>query len=259
VLDYRTVSRSGLEAYDRLTESRFLSLNYRHFDPQKEMMFNAEIGHAHKKNSIVQRNDFSNGYVANVYVFSPFEDGYSGRVVFDRRFRKVPFTVKHFFNISHTKSMNYVGANESILANNAVFYRLSLLSHFRNRAFQVEGGGQFSRVSQEQRYNGTASRVTNYSIFTKFRGLFGERFIWDVAFTSLLQKSPLGENGQFFVSPKLTLDSRNGKWTYSLYGNNIFNLRNNTKLVSRFTDISINNTRTAMLDGYILSGIKHNF
>jgi len=259
VLDYRTVSRSGIEAYDRLTESRLLTLNYRHFDPQKEMMFNSEIGYSHKKNSIVQSNDFSNGYVANVYVFSPFEDGYSGRIVLHRRFRKVPFTAKNSFTISHTNSMNYVGSNESILTNNTLVYRLSLQSHFRNSAFQIEGGGQFNRIAQEQRYNGTASKVTNYNIFTKFRGLIGERFIWDVKFTGVLQESPLGENRLFFVSPKLTLDSRNRRWTYSLYGSNIFNLRNNTKLVSRFTNISINNTQTAMLDGYILFGLKHNF
>jgi len=259
VLDYRTVSSSGIEAYDRLTGSRFLALNYRHFDPQKEMMFNTEIGYAHKKNGIVQSNDFSNDYVANVYLFSPFEDAYTGRIVFHRRFRKMPFTVKHFFTVSHANSLNYVGPNESILTNNAVIYRLSLLSHFRNRAFQVEGGGQFSRTSMKQRFNGTASKMVNYNIFTKFRGLIGERLIWDVKFTGVLQESPLGANRLFFVSPKLTLDSRNRKWTYSLYGSNIFNLRNNTKLVSRFTDISINNTQTAMLDGYILSGIKHNF
>jgi len=259
VLDYRTVSRSGLEAHGGLTESRSLSLNYRHFDAQKEMSFNSGIGYSHRKNAVVQRNDFSGGYVANVYQFSPFEDAYTARIMFHRRFRKIPFTVKHFFTIGHTNSMNYVGPNESILANNTVLYKLSFLSHFRNRAFQVEGGGQFNRTSQEQLFNGTASKIVNYNIFAKFRGLIGERFIWDVKFTGVLQESPLGANRLFFVSPKLTLDSRNRKWTYSLYGNNIFNLRNNTKLVSRFTDISINNTQTAMLDGYILSGIKHNF
>ncbi len=46
---------------------------------------------------------------------------------------------------------------------------------------------------------------------------------------------------------------------YSAYGNNIFNLKNNTKLVSRFTYISIDNIETAMLDGYIVMGLKYHF
>jgi len=259
LLDYRTVSQSGIAAPDRLTASRSLGLGYVHFDPQREMMFNSGVSYAHKKNGMVQRNDFSNGYVANVYAFSPFEDAFSGRIVFHRRFRKIPISVRNFFTISHTKSMNYLGANTSILTSNLVVYRLTLLSHFRNRAFQVEGGGQFNRTAQEQRYNGTASQVTNYNLYAKFRGLVGERIIWDVRFTGLLQKSPLGENRLFFVSPKITLDSGNKKWTFSLYGNNIFNLRDNTKLVSRFTNISINDSQTAMLDGYVLSGIRYNF
>jgi len=259
LLDYRTVSKSGIEAYDRLTGSRSLSLGYLHFDSQKETMFNSGVSYSHRKNAVVQRNDFSDGYVANVYQFSPFEDAYTARIVFHRRFRKIPLSVRNFFTISHANSMNYLGANASILTSNIAVYRLAILSHFRNRAFQAEGGGQFNRTAQEQRYNGTASQVTNYNIYTKFRGLVGKRLIWDVKFAGVMQKSPLGENRLFFVSPKLTLDSRDKKWTFSLYGNNIFNLRDNTKLVSNFTNISINNTQTAMLDGYILSGIKHNF
>lgn len=258
ILDYRTFIRSDIHNYDRLTNSRFALLNYLFFDHKRELTLHADINYTYRKNKIIQTNDFSDGYIANVYLFSPHENAYSGKVILDKRFRAIPFSVKNLLHFSHINSINYVSKNESLLTNNTLVYRFNLFSHFKNKAFQFESGVQYNQTALEQSINNTLSEIKNYNIFLKLKGVVGGSIIWDLKFTRILQESPLGQNRLFFVSPTISKDSKNKKWTYSLHGNNVLNLQNNIKLISRFTNISLENTQSAMLDGYILCGIKYN-
>ncbi len=259
LLDYRTVTQSKLANNTTLTNARNISLNYMRFEPLKEWMLNSYVGYTHRKNSLILTNRFMDNYVANVYVFSPFEEGYEGRVIVNKKFRKIPFSVKNFLHVNYMKNLNYLNDHPSVQANSTWIYRLNIFSHFKQKTFQFEAGMQFNKTALRQSYNQSSSAISTYNGFVKLKGLIQEQLIWDVKFTNLHQESPLGKNKQFMVSPTLTLDSRNKRWTYSAYGNNIFNLKNNTKLVSRFTNISIDNIETAMLDGYIVMGLKYHF
>lgn len=257
-LDYRTVLKSEIKENDVLSNSRNIVLNYMHFKPRKEMVLNLDIGYRYSKNNIILTNSFTDNTIINQYVFSPSEEDYNLGIRMDRRFRKIPFSLKNMLRFNHIKSENYLDDNPSIQTNNSFIYRAELFSHFKSKLLQFELGLEYNRKSLEQSYNKSIAKISDFTSFLKFKGLLKERVIWDLKFTNLLQKSPLGRNHLFYISPSIHIDSENKKWTYSLYGNNILNLKDNKKLVSRFTNISMDNTETSILDGYLLIGVKYN-
>lgn len=257
-IDYRTVLKSEIKENDVLNNSRNITMGYVRFEPLKELVLSLNIGYTQHKNKIILTNTFVENIIINNYVFSPFEEDYSVNIRLDKKFRKIPFGLKNMLQLNHSKSKNFLNNKESIQTNKTIVYRLGIFSHFKNSVFQFELNTEYDKRLLEQSYNKSIAEITNFNSSLSLRGLLKEGVVWDMKFTNLSQKSPLGKNNLFYISPSIHMDSKNKKWIYSLYGNNILNLKNNKKLVSRFTNISIDNTQTSMLDGYVLVGVKYN-
>lgn len=259
VLDYRSISRSALVNNKDLIHSRTAAIRYLNFNQKKESKIFAEFSYAHNENNVILTNDFVNGYIENVFVYSPFEDVYELKFNVDKRFRGLPLSFKSFTYLTHSNSANFLDNNPSTLVTNTLVQKLNIFSHFQSSAFQFEIGGQFSRLSLTQRLTSSNSEITNLTVFAKVKGVIKSQVVWDLKLSNLYQQNFLGANTLFFVSPHVSYESKNKRWTYSVIGNNIFNLQNTSKLVSSLTNITFENNETAILEGYLQLGLKYNF
>ena len=259
VLNYRTISLSSISNFHHLINNNVFSINYLNFNQQHEFNFFVDLSYSHNKDNVILTNTFEDNFIVNRSIISPFEDVYSGKLNFEKRFRKVPISFKTFLYVNHSKSLNFLNNNNSILTNNTIVNKTNFFSHFKKSILQIEAGYQLSETALYQSLNESESKIKNLNLFLKLKGVIKSNLIWDVKFTSIYQENILGKNNLFFISPTISIDSKNKQWTFSLLGNNILNLENNTKFVSNLSNISFDNTETAILDGYLLISIKYNF
>lgn len=201
----------------------------------------------------------------NYGTFSAMENTigrFNDRLIFlfasDRRFSKY-YALKTKFTSALTKNVNFISNNENISTVQNFELSQKLSTNFKNEPLQFDLGYTFTKSIFEQSFYNTTSKQDNIKLSFGIRANIKKEWIGNILGEYLIQKT--GENTlrNFLIGGQVSYRKEKSNFEYNLQFNNILNLNSFQYINSYTSQLGIDESSTAALQGYIIGGLKYNF
>lgn len=265
---FQTISNSYIENYQNIitpsslqlfqfspTDSYDFTLN--NFNSKKERFITFTINYTQSKKIFSTNTSYINNYVTSTNVTAPFENNVSFLVLYDKKFTKIPFSLKTNFSYSIGKSENFIQNIENKYNTTNYSTSIKIISNFKKSKFQIHFNYLLSNYLVKQSLNNLKNNIVNQEYTYNFLGVF-KRLKFDFENTLLLQNSNVKNRNQFLISPKIYYYSKDNKWEFGLETQNILHLHENIFLTQSTSNYYFENDSTYTIPGNILIGVKYN-
>ncbi len=256
VTDYRSVIQNKGVSNIIPTIHQRANFNFSNFMLSKEQMFNVSFSYTNSQNSIFRTFNLEDKVSFTKFMFSPVENTLTARVIFDRRLYVLPLYFKSRVAGSNTKGGILVRDIDTDFVRNNYSANLTLGTRFDKKILQLHTDFSYVTNTYTQTIDNPDSRINRYVFTYKVTGVI-EKFVYEVRWIQNNQSTHINTNKLSMFSPEIRY--MNKGWEFSLVGNNVFNLRDNKTLLATYSNIGTSETMTAILDGYLMFGVKKRF
>ncbi|MCD8540602.1 MAG: hypothetical protein LRY55_13190, partial [Leadbetterella sp.] len=258
VTDYRTLIYNKSLLPFKSTVSNTYSLNVTSFGVQKEQFMSAGISYSTHLNTVFKTNTLIRETSVTRYVYAPRENTLQLNGFYDKKLYSVPIYFKGNVFFTYTTGTGFAGETETAFTRTFTNSKLSAGTRFKKRVLQVHGEFDLQRSQFTQEVNRLNSGMGRYISSLRLSGTNGP-LVYALKLSQYLQTTRIGNNRIHMLSPEIRWVPGKSKTEYGIRGHNVLNLTGNKIYTAAYSGISSDESEIAILDGYLLAGVKFKF
>ncbi|MFV0249073.1 MAG: carboxypeptidase-like regulatory domain-containing protein [Tenacibaculum sp.] len=198
------------------------------------------------------------GYRINKFVFGKTGKSINSHLLFNKRFSKIPFSIKLKNTFSSVERNNLIDSNANSFSFNILSNDIKILSNFKKSLFDFELGFKRKQNTVKSKSINNKLILSNpyFNVFVNYNG-----FSLTIKNSVEIYNSN-ALNQQFHrINPVLNYKTKNKKWTLYIKGNDILNINKNFIIENTvYENYNYFEEKTvSTLGGFIITGLKYKF
>lgn len=200
----------------------------------------------------------NDGYRINTFVKGNESKNLNGYLLLDKKFTKIPFSLRLKSTYSQLQRNNFVNNSPSRITSNNFSGTVMISSNFKNQFFNFETGIRYklSHIAVNK-----LSRQNNLAQTEPFVNLILNNGNWHLEIDNTLENYKVDKTHKTFyrLSPELRYSSKNDKWEWFLRGNDILHLDKSQIIGNTAYENYFEEKTVSVLSGYALIGLVYKF
>ncbi|MEH0007550.1 MAG: carboxypeptidase-like regulatory domain-containing protein [Flavobacteriales bacterium] len=231
-------------------------MRYFYYDLFSQTLLGLVGNYDRNKNAISLDSRNRTDYVVNHYVISPSETHAHALVTCDKKFGKIPFSIRLNTRFSLIERTHYIEGKNNEITSKIIHGDVKISSLFDKSKINFETGIKVDNHHIAYQINDTRTHLTEIKPFFNLNG-FLKNAVWKVDFLVENYKSKSLHTTNFMLSPSIVFKRPKKNWEFSLSGDNILHINNTQRIENTNVDNLFEERKYAALAGNIVFGIKY--
>ncbi|PID69573.1 MAG: hypothetical protein CR989_01000 [Flavobacteriales bacterium] len=198
------------------------------------------------------------GYRINTFIKGTQSKNLNGYLLMDKKFTKIPFSLRLKTTYSQLKRFNYVNYSPTRILTNNWSNTIKISSNIKNSIFNFESGFRYYLSRITTNIQSKSNKVTQTEPFLNIF-LNSRQFFFGIDNSLKTYKTGKNSNTFYRLNPEVRYSSKNGKWKWYLKGNDILHLDKNKIIENAAYENFYEEETVSVLSGYVVTGLEYKF
>lgn len=258
IQNYYTINKGGnLNIFQPILSNNF-GLSYLFIDLFSGTIVFSSINYIESKNTITTNSTYQQNIseISNLYANN--NKNLNFNLSFERKLKILKSRIKSSISFSKINGINYINNIENNYQNIIAFFKIGLISRFKNPIFNYNIGYETQFVETKYQINLSELKKNIYKPFINFEGKISKNINYHLDNSYSIYKSQNIERRFFKTVFEISVKPQLTKWEFYIKGNDILNLKS-TQIIEVNLENNIEQTKIlSRLPGYVGIGARYN-
>ena len=256
ISDYRTLFINKNVSALNLSKFNNFGIQYFYYDLFARTLFSLILDHNRGKNIISLDSKGQSNFITNNYVISPKNTNSNMFMLLDKKFSKIPFSLRFNGNLSFIENINYIENTNNKVQSKIVSGNVKISSLFKNSKINFETGIKIKSNNIKYQISNTEINLTNTQPYFNLNGVH-KNLVWKADFLVEDYKTKNIHTVNYVLNPRIVYKNPKNKWEFSLSGNNILGIDKTERIENTNINNYVEERIYTALAGYAIFGIKY--